>query len=134
MIMAAKLDNTIKAFQSGITTMSPDQGVKSINAWLKKLENTDFRGTKSIHDSLSKLKKHLELGNLDGVAIGELLRKLGDATVRAAGQASGKNADKIKQLGQVLSDCGDEMNSSSAQGSETKSGQSKRGQSAAQRV
>jgi hypothetical protein len=134
MIMAANLDNTIKAFQSGITTMSPDQGVKSIDEWLKKLENADFRGAKSIHDSLSKLKKHLESGNLDGAAIGELLSKLGDATVRAAGQASGKDADKIKQLGQALSDCGDEMDSSSAKETPAKGGSTKRGSSAAQRA
>jgi hypothetical protein len=128
--MAASIDTTIKALQNGITDMSPEQGVKNIDGWILKLESADFRGAKGIRDNLVKLKKHLESGHLDGAAIGQLLGTLANSTVRAAGQASGKDGTKVQQLGEALSSCADELKGSSAPAESTKA--SKRGQSASQ--
>ncbi len=130
--MAASIDSTIKALQNGITDMSPEQGVKSIDGWITKLESADFRGAKGIRDNLVKLKKHLESGNLDGAAIGQLLSTLGGATVRAAGQANGKDGTKVQELGEALNSCATELEGSSPENESGSSKGTKRGQSASQ--
>ena len=101
--MATSVDSTIKAIQDGLTNLATDKAVKNIDGWMQKLEEADFRGAKGIHDNLGKLKRQLESGSPDGAAIGELLVTLGEATVRAAANASGKQGEQIKQLGELLS-------------------------------
>lgn len=104
--MPQLLDTTIQAFQNGLTTLAQDkavqQGVKNIDSWMTRLEKEDFRGAKIIHENLGKLKRHLEADHLDHSAIGDLLKTLGEETIRAASRAEGKQAEKVKQLGEAL--------------------------------
>jgi len=101
--MPVKLAATIKAFQDGITNLSAAQGIKNIEAWEETLKDADFRGAKTIHENLGKLKKLLQSDNLDGGAIVGLLKTLGEETVRASSHAEGKQAEQIKELGELLS-------------------------------
>ena len=104
--MTTPLDTTIKAFtktlEEGLSKSVAAQGIKNIDGWLPTLENAEFRGAKTIHDNLGKLKKHLESDELDGPAIGKLLRTLADETERAATQADDKEGEKVKHLAELL--------------------------------
>lgn len=104
--MPQLLDTTIRAFQNGLTNLAQDkaiqQGVKNIESWMTRLEKEEFRGAKIIHENLGKLKRHLEADELDRPAIGELLKALGEETIRAASHAESKEAQKVKQLGEAL--------------------------------
>ena len=101
--MPVKLAATLKAFQDGITYLSVTQGIKNIEAWEETLQDADFRGAKTIHENLGKLKKLLHSDKLDGEAIINLLKTLGEETVRASSYAEGKQAEQIKELGELLS-------------------------------
>jgi hypothetical protein len=115
------LDTTIKAIQGGLTSLAADKGVKNIEGWMQQLDEAEFRGAKTIRDNLGKLKRHLESGNLDGAAIGELLGTLGQATVRAASNAQGAQGRKIQQLGELLSQSAGDLGGSSQRTAETAS-------------
>lgn len=104
--MPQLLETTLKAFQDGLTHLAQDkavqQGVKNIDSWMTRLEKEDFRGAKIIHENLGKLKRHLEADELDPKAISDLLKTLGEETIRVASQAEGTQAEKIKHLGEAL--------------------------------
>lgn len=102
--MPKTFEPTIKAFEGDITKMDPAQAVKNIQGWMDTLEKADFRGSKIIHENLGKLKTHLEAEKLDGPAIMKLVNLLGEETSRAAGSAEGAKGEKIKHLGELLSE------------------------------
>lgn len=107
--MTTHLDTTIAAFEKGLTEFAAAQGVKNIDRWLETLEKADFRGAKIIHENLGKLKKHLEADELDGPAIGELLRTLGEETGRTASHVEGAQAEKIQRLADLLGQSGSDL-------------------------
>ena len=97
---AAKLDATIKAANSGITKLSPDQAVKNIEGWEEYLGKHEAPGVKSVVTDLGKLKTLLQSEKLDTSAIEKLVKKLGHDTEKVKGE--GPNAAKIKELGEAL--------------------------------
>lgn len=101
-----KADTTIKAVQDGLTEMGAAKGIKNIDSWLEALETAEFRGAKTIHGNLAKLKKHLENEELDSKAITELLHTLGEETKRAAGHEDNAHTKKIAELGELLATAG----------------------------
>jgi hypothetical protein len=96
------IDNTIKALQTGLTELGVAKGIKNIESWMETLEKEEFRGAKTIHDNLAKLKRQLESDDSDGETVSELLNKLAEETKRAASHANGQE-EKIAQLGEMLS-------------------------------
>ena len=100
--MPVKLAATIKAFQDGITKLAVEKGIQTIESWGKTLQDADFRGAKTIRENLGKLKKMLQNDDLDGAGIMEMLKTLGEETVRASSHAEGKQAEQIKELGELL--------------------------------
>ena len=107
--MSVHLEPTIKALQGNLVEFGVAKGVKNIDSWMEALEGADFRGAKTIHDNLAKLKKHLESDELDGKAIGAILHTLGTETVHAAAHAEGAQGEKIKHLGELLSTAGGDL-------------------------
>ena len=99
--VTAHLDATIKALQGSLTALAADKGVKNIDGWMTALEHAEFRGAKIIHENLGKLKRQLEADTLDGAAIAQLLRTLGEETARTASHA-GAAGDKVSQLADLL--------------------------------
>lgn len=98
-----QFDATIKHIKDGVKSFTVAAATKNIEGWEATLEKLDTPGTKGIIRDLESLKKHLQAEPLDGAAIQKLIAKLGKETVAIAGKADGKNADKIKALGQALS-------------------------------
>ena len=102
--MTQAVQNTLKLVQD-IASLATDkaitQGVKNIETWMERLEREEFRGAKTIHENLGKLKRQLEADSPDAKAIAELLKTLGEETVRAAGQDKEGN-ESIQRLGEAL--------------------------------
>ncbi len=59
-------------------------------------------GAKTIHGNLERLKKLLQADEIDAAKVKDLMVKLGEETVRMAGKADDKHADKIKSLGEAI--------------------------------
>ena len=93
---------TIKHFTEGLTSFTITAAVKNIEGWEAKLQDVDAPGAKAIVKDLEKLKEHLQDEKLDGKAIGALVTKLGKETVALAKHGEGETAEKIKSLGEAL--------------------------------
>ncbi len=99
-----QFDSTIKHIKDGVKSMTVNAAVKNIEGWEATLEKLEVSGVKTIIKDLESLKKHLHAKELDGEAIRKLVAKLGKETVTIAGKAEGKNSEKVKALGEALSE------------------------------
>lgn len=97
---AADLDSTISALQGGLTSLPPEAAVSNIESWQQQLQGTE---TASI---LEQLKTALTSGSASGQSVGQLLTQLGTQTSSSASDASDDAANKLHQLGQLLTQAG----------------------------
>ena len=97
-----QFDATIKHLKEGVKGFTVSAAVKNIEGWEATLEKLEAPGVKGIIKDLENLKKHLHAKELDGAAIKKIVAKLGKETVTLAGKAEGKNAEKVKSLGEAL--------------------------------
>ncbi|MFO6448518.1 hypothetical protein ACLBKU_15395 [Erythrobacter sp. NE805] len=105
--MAIKFAATMNAINKGLDDVKPQRGATMIEDWETALAETDVPGSKGIARDLASLRKQLEKDQPDGERIAALLHRLGEATVRISERAE-KNQDKLKQLGEALTEAGDE--------------------------
>lgn len=102
-----QFDATIKHIKEGAKGFTVAAAVKNIEGWEETLNKSDAPGTKTIIKDLEALKKQLQKDEIDGDAVRKLLVKLGHETVTIAGKTDSKNADKIKALGEALTEGAD---------------------------
>lgn len=95
-------DATIKALKAGAKSMTVNAAVKNIETWEANLKKVEVSGVKTIVKDLESLKKHLQKHEIDGEAVRKLIAKLSKETVTIASGAEGKNAEKVKALGEAL--------------------------------
>ena len=98
-----QFDSTIKHIQDGLKGFTVKAAVKNIEGWEATLEKIEAPAAKVIVKDLENLKKHLEAEKINGEQIKKLVLKLGRETVALASKSEGKNAEKIKALGEALS-------------------------------
>lgn len=97
-----QFDATIKHIQDGLKGFTVKAAVKNIEGWEATLEKVEAPAAKAIVKDLENLKKHLEADKINGEQIRKIVLKLGKETVTLAGKSDGKNAEKIKALGEAL--------------------------------
>ena len=95
-------DATIKHLKDGVKSFTISAAVKNIEGWEATLEKVEAPAAKTIIKDLENLKKHLQADKINGGQIKNLVLKLGKETVAIAGKTEGKNAEKIKSLGEAL--------------------------------
>jgi uncharacterized protein YmfQ (DUF2313 family) len=105
--MAIKFAGTINAINRGLDSTKPDKGAHLIEDWEAALAETDVAGAKGILRDLGALRKQLEKGEPDADRVHALLHRLGAATTKIADKAD-KNGDKLRDLGQALTEAGEE--------------------------
>lgn len=94
----AHIDSTVKAVEDHVEKKSVVGVSSTINKWIETL--ADHKGLKTIASNLDKLKDALE--SKDTEKIVTLLETLGEQTTKAADEAEGAEATKIKHLGKAL--------------------------------
>ena len=105
--MAIKFAGTLNAINRGLDTTKPDKGAHLVEDWETALADVEVAGTKGILRDLTALRKQLEKDTPDADRIHALLHRLGAATTKIADKAD-KNGDKLKALGQALTEAGEE--------------------------
>ncbi len=93
---------TLKALKAGVQSMTAKAAVKNIEGWEEELEKVEVSGIKTLLKDLESLKKHLQKEEIDGAAVRKLVAKLGKETVAISGRVDGKDAGKIKEIGEAL--------------------------------
>lgn len=94
----AQIDATVKTIEGHVEKESTTGLSVTINKWIDTLEN--HKGLKTIAGNLTKLKDAIE--SKDAEKIVSLLATLGEETSKAAENAKGAEATKIKHLGKAL--------------------------------
>ena len=95
-------DATIKHVKDGLKSFTVSAAVKNIEGWEATLGKVESPAAKTIIKDLENLKKHLQADKINGGQVKNLVLKLGKETVAIAGKTEGKNAEKIKSLGEAL--------------------------------
>ncbi len=95
---------TIKHIQDGLKGFTVSAAVKNIEGWEATLEKVENPAAKTIVKDLENLKKHLQADTINGEQIKKIVLKLGKETVAISGKSDSKNADKIKALGEALTE------------------------------
>lgn len=95
---AIQIDSTVKTIEEHVEKKSATGVTGVISKWIETLE--DHKDLKTVASNLSKLKEALESKDFKKVAT--LLETLGEQTTKAAAEAEGAEATKIKHLGNVL--------------------------------
>ncbi|QMW23112.1 hypothetical protein [Sandaracinobacteroides saxicola] len=106
--MAVRFAATMNAFNRGIESTRPKTAVSIIEDWETALSEVDVPGAKGIARDLAALRKQLEMDEPDGERVEALLHRLGGAVTKIADRAD-RNGDKLKQLGEALSESGAEQ-------------------------
>lgn len=105
--MAVKFAATLNAINRGLDEVKPAKGVDLIEDWETALSEIDIPGAKGISRDLAALRKQLEKTEPDSERVVKLLHRLGLATAKISEKAD-KQGEKIKELGDALTEAGDE--------------------------
>lgn len=105
--MAVKFAGTMNAINRGLESTKPAKGAEMIEDWEAALADIDVAGAKGILRDLASLRKQLEKEDPDADRVHALLHRLGAATTRIA-EKSDKSQDKLKALGEALTEAGED--------------------------
>ena len=105
--MAIKFAGTLNAINRGLESTKPAKGADLVEDWETALADTDIPGAKGILRDLGALRKQLEKSEPDADRVHAILHRLGAATTKIADKAE-KNGDKLRDLGQALTEAGEE--------------------------
>lgn len=99
---ASLIQQTVSAFDSGISTVEPQDGIALIDKWLDQLDETGDDATDEIADTLEELRSELDLeeGQPNASAIAEILQDLIEQT-QAVMQSAEASAEQI-ELSQLV--------------------------------
>ena len=97
-----QFDATIKHIKDGVKGFTVAAAVKNIEGWEATLEKVEVPAAKAIVKDLENLKKLLQAEKINGDQVKKLVLKLGKETVAIAGKSESKSAEKIKALGEAL--------------------------------
>jgi hypothetical protein len=103
-----QFDATMKHIREGVKGFTVSAAVKNIEGWEATLEKLETPGVKGILRDLESLKKHLHADTIDGAAVQKLVAKLGHETVTIAGKSDSRNAERVKALGEALTEAADQ--------------------------
>ena len=99
-----QFDATIKHIRDGLKGFTVAAATKNIEGWEATLEKVDSPAAKTIIKDLEALKKHLHADPIHAEQVKKLVLKLGKETVAIAGKSDSKNAERIKALGEALTE------------------------------
>ena len=106
--MAIRFAATMNAINRGLENQKPAKGADMVEDWETAVADLDTPGAKGIARDLAALRKQLEKGEPDEDRVRALLHRLGQATVKISERAD-KNGDKVRELGEALTEAGDEQ-------------------------
>ena len=106
--MAVRFVTTMNAVNRGLENSKPDKGANLVEDWEAAVADLDYPGSKGIARDLASLRKQLERDAPDGERVLNLIHRLGAATTKIADRADGAVVEKLKQLGEALSDAGED--------------------------
>jgi len=100
---SAHLTSTIDSLSQGLSHAKAGAG-RSLESWIETLNGTNLPALHTLAKELKQLEELLGHDKVDGAKVHKALSSVGKHTLAAAGSAEGATADKIKKIGQLLTD------------------------------
>lgn len=97
------LTSTIESLSKGLTHAKAG-ATRSIHSWVETLNGSKAPALHKLAGELKELDTLLSGDNLSAPALKKALASIGQHTTAAASSAEGATADKIKQIGKLLTD------------------------------
>ena len=101
--MSDHLNSTIESLSKGLTHAKTG-ATRSIHSWVEELNASKAPALHKLATELQQLDKLLSADHISGPEVHKALASIGQHTTAAASSADGATADKIKQLGKLLTD------------------------------
>jgi len=99
----AHLTSTIESLSKGLTHAKAGAS-RSIHSWVETLNGSKAPALHKLASELKQLDTLLSSDEPSGPALKKALASIGQHTTAAASSAEGATADKIKQIGKMLTD------------------------------
>lgn len=97
------LELTTSALKDGPTALGFGGGVLEIQRWQDRIDGADAPALEELGATLAELRGELESDGPDRGALTDLLRRLGEQTLRAArDQPAGQLRSRLEELGHLL--------------------------------
>ena len=97
------LTSTIESLSKGLTH-AKSGATRSIHSWIETLNASKAPALHTLATELKQLDTLLNGDKASGPAVQKALASIGQHTTAAAASAEGATADKIKQLGKLLTE------------------------------
>ena len=97
------LSSTIDSLSQGLSHAKTG-ATRSIHSWVETLNASKAPALHKLATELTHLDKLLSADKISGPEVHKALASIGQHTTAAASSAEGATADKIKQLGKLLTD------------------------------
>lgn len=104
--VAVALDSTTALAESGLPSVAPGAALPLIETWQEALRDADNPAMTAIASDLEELKEEMQAQSIDGVAVREILVRLGNKTSAAAESADSTVARRLERLGTLLREAG----------------------------
>jgi hypothetical protein len=104
-----QLDATLQALQGGnLAGLAPQAGA-NIQGWISTLQGSNNSQLSGIASELERLNDALSGSTPNSMQVQQSLKTLGEHTTRAAESADAASQDKLRQLGQALSQAANQL-------------------------
>ena len=102
----ARYAATQHAIEKGLDQVAPEAGVTLLDDWIEQLNGANKPGVAGVAKNLERLKAELGKGAPKADAVLKLVHKRGAATTKLADAAEGTNGEKLRTLGEALTNAG----------------------------
>ena len=103
------LTSTIESLSKGLAHAKGGAS-RSLHSWVETLNGSKSPALHTLASELKQLDTLLSSDKPSGPALKKALASIGQHTTAAAGSAEGATADKIKQIGKLLTDAAASLN------------------------
>ena len=104
MVRDVTLGGTTTLIGGDLGEVSPSVAIQTLDLWVARLDTVSAEGVPALRDDLTTLRNLLQSSPLDGRAIGETMRRLGDHT-----DALAEPGDDLGRLGRALRAAGERL-------------------------
>jgi len=102
----ARYADTQHAIKKGLDQVAAEAGITLLDDWIEQLKGADKPGVAGVAKDLARLKAELGKGAPKADAVLKLVLKPGVAATRLADAAEGTKGEKLRTLGEALTNAG----------------------------
>ena len=99
----AHLTSTVDSLSQGLTHAKAG-AKRSLSSWVEALNASSETSLHTLAKELTHLEELLGQASIDSAKVQKALTSIGQHTTKAAGKAEGATADKIKKIGELLTE------------------------------